>query len=135
MKGAAAGCGNMTPSQSIRAECRSCKGGQLFRCASTACSLNHAGRPLPKIKAHCRECNGDDHPRECTGKLLDGTTCNLHKFRLGKNPQAKKRTLSPERRQKAIEALARHRRESCPNAPSAPPGSTITPGAVLRGGR
>lgn len=119
----------MTPSQSIRAECRSCKGGQVFRCESTACSLNLSGRPLPKIKAHCRECNGDDHPKDCTGRLLDGNTCILHEFRLAKNPHAKKRTLSPERRQKAIEALAKHRRESCSNASSSPVDSTITPEA------
>lgn len=121
----------MTPLQSIRAECRRCKGGQLFRCESTTCSLNLAGRPLPKIKAHCRECNGDDHPKECTGKLLDGGTCHLYPFRLGKNPNAKKRTLSPERKLKATEALAKYRRESCLNVQSTLPGSTITPPVVL----
>lgn len=125
----------MTPSQSIRAECRSCKGGQVFRCESKACNLNRPGRPLPKIKAHCRECNGDDHPRECTRRLLGGTVCNLHEFRLGKSPFAKKRTLSPERREKAIEALAKYRQESYSSGASETPGSTISSPAIPEVGR
>lgn len=125
----------MTPLRSIRVECRSCKGGQVFRCESKTCFLNRAWRPLPKIKAHCRECNGDDHPKDCTGRLLDGNTCILHEFRLGKNPHAKKRILSPERRLKAIEVLAKHRRESCSSASFSPPGSTITLSGVPEGGR
>jgi hypothetical protein len=135
MKSAAAGCGKMTPLQSVRAECRSCKGGQLFRCESKACALNRQGRPLPKIKAHCRECNGDDHPRECTGRLLDGSICNLHPFRLGTNPQAKKRTLSPEHKAKLTEAGRKHRFGTGQNAPSIPPGSTITLPGILEGRR
>ena len=124
----------MTPSKAIRRECAVCKGGPRAKCESRVCSLNHAGRPLPKIKAHCRECNGNDHPKECKGELLDGTTCNLHEFRLGKNPHAKKRTLSPEHRQKAIAALAEHRRKSCLSVPSTLPESTEIVPAVQGGG-
>jgi len=126
----------MTPAQAIKTECRSCRGGQLFRCESKVCSLYHPGRPLPKIRTHCRECAGDEHSRECTGRLLDGTTCNLHPFRLGKNPHAKKRTLSPERREKAIETLAKHRRESCSSGASTLPQSTINiPAVPEKGGK
>ncbi|MHB8783774.1 MAG: hypothetical protein ACYDAX_10220 [Desulfobacteria bacterium] len=116
----------ITPVQAIKRECRTCKGGKVFRCESKACALNKSGGPsLRKIKAHCRECNGDDHPRECPGRLLDGAVCNLHPFRLGKNPNARKRTLSPEHRQKAIAVLAKHRRESCPGGAFPLVGSTI----------
>ena len=120
----------MTPGQAIKAECRKCKGGQVFRCESKTCDLNRTGRPLPKIKAHCKTCNGDDHPRECTGKLLDDGSCNLHPFRLGKNPSAKKRTLSPEHKAKLVAALSKHRQESCSRGSFSPPGSPITPSGV-----
>lgn len=125
MKSATAKRGKMTPSQSIRAECRRCRGGQVFHCESTVCTLNGSGRPLPKIKAHCRVCNGDDQPGECTGRLIDGDICNLHEFRLGKNPHAKKRTLPPEHKAKLAEAGREHRFGAVQNSPSIPPGSTI----------
>lgn len=124
-----------TPSQAIKAECRFCKGGQLFRCESTACALNHAGRPLPKIKSHCRECSGDDHPKNCTGRLLAGTTCNLYEFRLGKNPHAKKRILSPELKGKLAEAGREHRFRTVQNSPSEAVGSTISLPGVVEGGK
>lgn len=127
--------GAVTASQAIRAECRSCKGGQLFRCESTACDLNRPGRPLPKIKAHCRECNGDDHPRECVGALLNGATCNLHPFRLGTNSQAKKRTLSLEHKAKLTEAGRKHRFGTVQNSQSLPPGSTTSLPGILEGRR
>ncbi len=116
----------MTPSQAIRTECRRCRGGQLFRCESKSCSLNRPGRPRPKIKAHCRECNGDDHPEDCTGRLLDGTTCNLYESRVGKNPHAKKRTLSPEHKAKLAEAGRKHRFHTGLNTSSVPAGLTVT---------
>ncbi len=124
----------MTTAQAVKAECRRCKGGQVFRCESKACSLNLAGRPLLKIKSHCRECNGDDHPRECSGKLLDGTVCHIHPFRLGINPLAKKRTLSPERKAKLAEAGRKYRFGTGQNSPSEAAGSTITTSGVQGGG-
>jgi len=125
-----------TPAKAILAECRSCKGGQIFRCESLSCALNKSdGTSLRKIKAHCIECNGDDHPRECTGRLLNGDTCNLHPFRLGTNPQAKKRTLSPEHKAKLAEAGRKHRFGTGQNSQSTPPGSTTSPPGILEGRR
>jgi len=125
----------MTPAQAIRHECRRCRGGHLFRCESAACSLNDAGRPLPKIKAHCKTCNGDDHPRECVGKLLDGTTCILHDFRLGRNPFAKKRILSPENRAKLASAGRKYRFATGQNAQSIASRSKIATSGVPEAGR
>jgi len=133
IKDATAKIGKMTPAQSVRAECRRCKGGQVFRCGSKICALNLPGRPLPKIKAHCRVCNGDDHPRECTGRFLGGTVCNLHEFRLGKNRHAKKRILSPERKAQLVASGRKHQFGTGQNTPFSTPGSTISLPGVPEG--
>jgi len=125
----------MTPAQAIRHECATCKGGARQKCESRACALRGGGSSLRRIKVHCRECAGDDHPRECTGRLLDGGTCILHDFRLGRNPFAKKRILSPEHREKAIARLAKHRRDSSSSASISPPGSKIATSGILEGDR
>jgi hypothetical protein len=80
--------------------------------------------PAQAIKTECRSCKG---------RLIDGDICNLHEFRLGTNPFAKKRTLSPERREIAIASLAKYRRESCSSGTSKPPGSTIALSEVQEG--
>ena len=37
---------------------------------------------LRRIKAHCTECDGNDHTKERTARLLDVGICNLHNFGL-----------------------------------------------------
>jgi hypothetical protein len=119
----------MTPAQAIKAECRRCKGGQRFECESELCALNKSGRALALIKAHCKECNGDDRPADCTGRMLDGTACLLHPCRLGKNPTAKRRTLSPEQRAAMAARLEKFRFRTGQKCPSATPGGAISPEA------
>jgi len=125
--------GAVTASQAIRKECRSCQPGQRMTpegCETKACKLSpnafECRSSVKRIAAHCRDCNGDDHPRECTGRLLHGKTCPLHPFRLGKNPNAKKRTLSPEHKAKLAETGCKHRFHTGQNRPSGLPGSTIS---------
>ena len=113
------------PGQAIKMECRRCKGNGRWKCESKICALNRpAGSSLRKIKAHCKECNGDDHPKECTGRLLDGTTCLLHPFRLGKNPY-RPRKLSPEHREKLVAVGANFHFPTGQKGASVLPGSTI----------
>jgi hypothetical protein len=123
----------MTPAQAIKREFRSCKGGQLFRCESKVCALYRPDRPLPKIKVHCRECAGDDYPKECTGRLLDGSICNRHPFRLGKNPN-RRRPTSVEL-EKLARAGAKFRFLPGEKGVSKPPGSTITLPGIPEGNR
>jgi len=85
------------------------------RCESKVCPLNQVGRPLARIKAHCKICNGDGHPRDCTGKMIDGTVCHLHPFRLGRTP-GPRRALSPERKAKMIAVLNKVRPKPCQDA-------------------
>ena len=121
-----------SPAQAIKAECRRCKGGQLFRCESKVCKLSPDAytcrSSVRRIGAHCRDCNGDDHPRECVGRYLDGTTCGLHPFRLGKNPERPKRTLSPEQRAKMEATLAKNRSRIVGQMRFQAVGSTISSG-------
>jgi len=103
----------MTPKQAILAECQLCKGGGRWKCESKICTLNRLGwSALRRIRGHCIECNGDDRPVNCTGRLLLGGMCVLHPFRLGKNPYSKVQTLSPERRVAAIARLEEFRRRT-----------------------
>ena len=88
----------MTAAEAIKATCRSCQPGQRMtpeKCATTTCKLSpnvvKVRSSVKRIAAHCRECNGGDHPRVCEGRLLDRGTCLLHPFRLGKNPHKPKR--------------------------------------------
>lgn len=102
------------------------QGGQLFRCETKACALSCPGRPLPKIKAHCHVCNGEDHPRGCAGKLLDSSTCNLYEFRLGKTPYRRRPT--PAQLEKLVGAGVKFRISPGEKGASMPAGSTIAPG-------
>ena len=90
-----------TPLKSIRRHCVDCMGGSyqaVNDCPSKACPLwqDRSGkqrmgqRPLKAIRQFCLECVGSsDQVRECTGKMLYGSDCQLHKFRFGKNPRLK----------------------------------------------
>lgn len=62
--------------------------------------------PLPAIKAHCKECCGDDQPKNCVSK-----DCALFPFRLGKNPFRQKREMTDEQRKAAAERFAKYRKE------------------------
>ena len=117
-----------SPGKAIKMECRRCKGGGRWKCEAKVCALNRpAGSSLRKIKAHCKECNGDDHPKECTGRLLDGTICLLHPFRLGKNPY-RPRTLSPENREKLVRVGAKY------HFPTGQKGASNLPESTILGG-
>ena len=90
----------MTPLAAIRAECLVCMGGSrllVSNCQSTKCSLWHYRfgrkptgrdhRPLRAIRSHCLECVGTaKEVNNCTGRMLDGSSCTLHPFRFGHNP-------------------------------------------------
>ena len=67
-------------------------------CKSSACGLHPyrtgkidpgADRRLLKIiRKFCLSCVGSsDEVKKCTGKMLDGTVCILHQYRIGKRPQ------------------------------------------------
>lgn len=57
--------------------------------------------PVKAIRAKCIDC--------CCGvkevELCTVTACQLHPFRLGKNPFRKRKRLSAEQKQKAVERL------------------------------
>jgi hypothetical protein len=102
----------MTPTKAVREECRRCTPrlpGRPWSCESKVCSLTGGGYALGKIKAHCRECNGEDHPKKCSGEIPGGSSCPLHPYRLGNDPGRAKRILSPEQREKLAANLARGR--------------------------
>lgn len=45
-------------------------------------------RLLRVIRQFCLQCVGSsDEVRRCTGKMLDGTVCNFHPYRIGKRPK------------------------------------------------
>lgn len=116
---------NLTAAQSIKAECRSCKGGGRWDCESKVCYLNKPGlSALKRIKLHCVECCGGVKAEvaDCTGRLLrengNGKHCWLHPFRLGKNPYREKSPGRPEN-------FAQNRREK---------GISKTPESTILGG-
>ena len=91
----------LTPLKAIRQECLYCMGGSytlvadcpsietchlwLYRLGRRPTTGKH--RPLAAIHKHCLDCAGSaPEVRSCSGKLLNGNTCNLHSFRFGKNP-------------------------------------------------
>lgn len=81
----------MTPGQAIRLECQWCIG-KRHKCYSLICELsNRAMSMLNRIKAHCLDCvETRQNVKDCTGKLLfEDKICNLHPYRMGKNPKLK----------------------------------------------
>lgn len=67
--------------------------------------------PMKAIRAKCLDC--------CCGsakevKLCEITTCPLHGFRLGKNPNIKPRQMTDEQRKAAVERLASARKAKAP---------------------
>ena len=67
-----------------------------------------ADTPLKAIRQHCLDC--------CCGqvnevKLCPATSCSLHPYRFGKNPNSK-RTMTDEQRQAAAERLKAAREKS-----------------------
>lgn len=88
----------LTPLQSIRKECLYCMGGSsklVADCETITCVLRmyRTGRIEPGadrrllrvIRSFCLQCVGtSDEVRKCTGKMIDGTVCNLHSYRIGK---------------------------------------------------
>lgn len=82
----------MTPKKAILVECRRCLNTQAFKgCESSLCKLNVTSlKPVKKIKAYCLTCCPEQSiygVKLCDGKYMDGSTCILHPFRLGKNPR------------------------------------------------
>lgn len=58
--------------------------------------------PLKAIRAKCFDCCGGKYNeiRECSAK-----NCPLYNYRFGKNPNRKKRVLTPEQKEKMLESL------------------------------
>lgn len=93
------------PIKTIRLECVACMGGQyslIEDCPSLKCPLRpyRRGRkpvvrpelaPLKAIRAQCLECVGGSPAdvRACSGRLLAGGVCPVHRFRFGANPKRK----------------------------------------------
>ena len=91
------------PVYAIGRECYACMGSirrieDREYCPSTSCNLwpYRLGRkpdhmdspPLKAIRQHCLECAGSSQEvASCTGRLLSGDICQLHKYRFGKNPK------------------------------------------------
>ena len=94
----------MTPAKAIDVECRQCMNtpNRKADCGSEICKLNDARlSKLKKMKAHCITCVPEQSifgVQSCTGKLMDGTICLLHPYRLGHNPalKGKGRGASPD---------------------------------------
>jgi len=62
---------------------------------------------LKAIKLHCRSnccCDDMDHWKTC-----ENSDCQLHPFRMGKNPFRKKRTMTDEQRQATADRLKKAR--------------------------
>lgn len=81
-----------SPLKSIRLHCLSCccdQPKEVRLCGAEGCPSRplrmgkrvDGFRPLSVIKEHCKECSGDENPRDC-----DVINCHLFPFRLGKNP-------------------------------------------------
>lgn len=62
--------------------------------------------PMKAIRAKCLDCCCDQREEV---KLCPATTCPLYPFRLGKNPNRRRRELTEEQRQAAKERLAKAR--------------------------
>lgn len=62
--------------------------------------------PMQAIKAKCLDCNCGQ-AKEI--KLCTETSCPLHAFRLGKNPNRKAREYTPEQREAAAERMRKAR--------------------------
>lgn len=96
----------MTAAQAVKAECKLCSNTKLFHgCASAICELNAKHKSTVRmIKAHCLTCipAGSHHAvKECDGRVYSKglvAFCNLHPFRLGKNPNRKKKHLTEEQK-------------------------------------
>jgi hypothetical protein len=107
----------MTAKQAINTECRRCCGeAAQWRnvCASDECPIHFTrdrGSSVRRIKEFCIKCNPKQTlqgSRECDGLYFDGSTCVLHPFREGRNPQRPKgRVWTPEMRDIARRRFAR----------------------------
>ena len=61
--------------------------------------------PLKAIRAYCLGCAGTSNEV----KLCPVEKCELHEWRFGKNPYAKKREMTEEQRAAAVERLRKAR--------------------------
>ena len=121
----------MTPKTAWFKECRWCSGCKPYDCITQICSLSpnvlENISTLKRIKAHCLDCAALDigespqlSVKKCDGHILrenhnsdrwvdkDGVNrglCFLHKFRFGKNPNRKKRTLTEAHKAKLLASL------------------------------
>ena len=59
--------------------------------------------PIKSIRLFCLECCGGSSKEV---KLCPSTTCPLHPFRLGKNPNVKPREITEEQRQAIAKRLS-----------------------------
>lgn len=101
----------MTASQAIHVECRWCKGNSLA-CVSKICNLRAEikASSVKKIRAHCLDCVEKlADVKDCTGEIhhVIKRECPLHPYRFGKNPDRKKRILTPEQLADLKKQLAR----------------------------
>ena len=90
----------MTAIQAVKKECQKCMNNKRFpSCISTMCVLNKRKdykSTLRMIKAHCLTCIPEGSIFAV--KLCDTPNCNLWSYRLGKNPNRKKRQFSDKQR-------------------------------------
>lgn len=93
----------MTAKKSINIECkRCCNEAANWRavCASYDCPIHFShtkGSSVRKIKEFCLQCVPEKSVfgvKACDGKYFDGSICVLLPFRMGKNPNRKKRQLT-----------------------------------------
>lgn len=102
-------------------ECKWCSRVKPIDCITMCCKLSPGCEEefkstLQRIKAHCKDCAADNDPKECDGRLLrpngNNNVCRLHPYRLGKNPERKKRApLTMEQVKKRLEGLAEYHKK------------------------
>lgn len=65
--------------------------------------------PLKAIRAKCFDCCGGKYNeiRECGAQ-----SCPLYNYRFGKNPNRKKRVLTPEQKEKMLESLRKGKKKN-----------------------
>jgi len=89
---------------------------QLYPLERNLTGATFQGSALRAIRLRCIDCSGnsDSEVRACKFGPDHPTPCDLHPFRLGRNPNI---SHSPERREAAAERLARARVAALPTKP------------------
>ena len=99
----------MTPKQAWKLVCKQCAKTTPHKCETKICQLSDIFKfksTLKRIKAHCLDCAATDLDQPITRDVINcvDTKCPLHPYRLGKNPNRKKRAPNPDNLKKLTEA-------------------------------